>query len=112
MNKSRSIIAVITDILGDRVVVGISELKHAINAHFQTLPSDILLELLERILKNPTVIYEEKKGHLYHLFYKLENGKYLVTVIKKSKSGTFFSTIYPTGKSIRNKHKILRKVKI
>jgi hypothetical protein len=50
---ARKIIAVITDALGDRVVVGESELKHAGKEHFETLPTDILLELLERILKDP-----------------------------------------------------------
>lgn len=109
---SRKIIAVITDALGDRVVVGDNELRHALHEHFEALPKDILLELIERVLKDPTVIYEEKATHFYHLFYRLENGKYLVAVIKKSKSGVFFSTIYPTGRSIRNKHKNLRKVKL
>lgn len=108
----RKIITVITDILGDRVVIGESELKHALDAHFAALPSDILLELLERILKDPTVVFEEKATHMYHLFYRLENGKYLVAVVKKSKLGVYFSTMYPTGKLIRNKHKKLKKVKI
>jgi hypothetical protein len=108
----RKIIAVITDALGDRVVVGESELKHAGKEHFETLPTDILLELLERILKDPTVVYEDRATHFYHLFYRLENGKYLVAVIKKAKTGVFFSTLYPTGSSIRNKHKKLRKVKL
>lgn len=108
----RKIVAVITDVLGDRVVVGGDELKHAIKEHFENLPEDILLELLERVLKDPTTIYEETATNFYHLFYRLENGKYLVAVIKKSKTGVFFSTIYPTGKSIRNKHKNLKKVKL
>ncbi len=47
--NSRKIVAVITDILGDRVIIGESELRHAINAHFEIIPSDMLLELLERI---------------------------------------------------------------
>jgi hypothetical protein len=110
--SSRKIVTVITDVLGDRVIIGESELNHVIKAHFETLPIDILLELLERILKDPTLVYEERSVHIYHLFYRLENGKYLVAVVKKSKSGTFFSTMYPTGKSIRNKHKNLKKVKI
>mgnify|MGYP006446295313 CR=1 FL=1 len=87
-------------------------MKHAIEGHFDTLPEDIFLELLERILKAPTAVYEEETKHLYHLFYKLQNEKYLVAVIKKSESGTYFSTMYPTGKHIRNKHKELKKVKI
>lgn len=110
--SSRKIITIITDILGDRVVVGESELKHALEAHFDALPIDIMLELIERVLKDPTAVYEEKVAHAYHLFYRLENGKYLVAIIKKSKSGAFFATMYPTGKTIRNKHKKLKKVKI
>ena len=31
----RKIVAVITDVLGDRVVVGGDELKHAIKEHFE-----------------------------------------------------------------------------
>ena len=110
--KRRKIKAVITDALGDRVVIGEDELNHSIKEHFETLPEDILLELLERVLKDPTTVYEEIRTHFYHLFYRLENGKYLVAVIKKSKTGVFFSTIYPTGKTIRKKHKNLRKVRL
>lgn len=110
--SKRKILTVITDALGDRVVVGENELIHAIDQHFENLPQDILLELLERVLKDPTIVFEEKATHLYHLFYRLDNGRYIVAVIKKAKSGTFFSTIYPTGKLIRNKHKNLKKVKL
>ena len=110
--STRKIAAVITDVLGDRVVVGENELQHSIDAHFENLPSKILLELLEMVLKDPTMVFEETKLHFYHLFYKLDNGKYIVAVIKKSKSGVFFSSIYPTGKTIRNKHKNLKKVKL
>jgi hypothetical protein len=109
---NRKIIAVITDALGDRVVVGEKELDHAIKEHFQALPADILLELIERVLKDPTKIFEEKKLHQYHLFYRLDHSRYLVAVIKIGKSGNFFSTIYPTGKKIRNKHKRLKEIKL
>jgi hypothetical protein len=109
--KNRKIKTIITAATGDRVVVGESELLHAIEGHFDTLPEDIFLELLERILKDPTTIYEEESKHLYHLFYKLQNDKYLVAVIKKTETGTYFATMYPTGKEIRNKHKGLKKVK-
>jgi phage-Barnase-EndoU-ColicinE5/D-RelE like nuclease2 len=110
--SKRKIVAVITDILGDRVVVCEKELQHSIDEHFEILPTDILLELLERVLKDPTVIFEETRNHCYHLFYRLDNGRHIVAVIKKSKSGVFFSTIYPTGKKIRNKHKNLKKVSV
>lgn len=110
--KKRTIAAVITAITGDRVIVGEPELHHALEEHFQFLPQDMLLELVERILKEPTEIYEEPSPRHYHLFYRLNNGKYLVVVVKKSKSGNYFSSIYPTGKKIRNKHKKLKKVKL
>ncbi len=106
---SRKIKTIITAITGDRVVVGESELSHAIEGHFDTLPEDIFLELLERILKDPTVVYEEESKSLYHLFYKLQNEKYLVVIVKKVDSGSYFSTMYPTGKEVRNKHKKLKK---
>lgn len=38
------------------------------------LPDDILLELIERVLKDPTKIFEERTLHQYHLFYRLDNG--------------------------------------
>jgi len=41
----RKVIAIITDILGDRVVVGEKELEHAIDDHFSAIPQDIMLEL-------------------------------------------------------------------
>lgn len=109
---SRRIIAVITAITGDRVVVGEAEFNHAIEGHFQMIPRDMLLELIERILKDPTKIYEEKKPRLYHIFYHLDHRKYLVVVVKKSDSGNYFSTIYSTGSAIRNKHKKLKEVKL
>jgi len=107
----REISGIITDIMGDRVIVCAPELAHAIKEHFENIPQDILLELIERILKEPTLIFEERMTNLYHLFYRLDNGKYLVVIVKKAKTGAYFSTIYPTGRNIRNKHKTLKKVK-
>jgi hypothetical protein len=52
----RKVVAIITDILGDRVVVGEKELEHAIDDHFSAIPQDIMLELLERVLKDPSEI--------------------------------------------------------
>jgi hypothetical protein len=109
---SRKIAAVITAITGDRIIIGEAELKHAIEEHFQILPSDILLELIERILKDPTKIFEEVKLLQYHLFYRLDNRKYLVVIVKKAPTGNYFSTMYSTGNSIRNVHKNLKEVKL
>jgi hypothetical protein len=39
----RKIIAIITDILGDRVVVGEKELEHVIDNYFSAIPQDIML---------------------------------------------------------------------
>ncbi len=108
---ARKIAAIITAVTGDRIVVGEEELRHAIETHFPMLPSDILLELIERILKDPTKIFEQKKQSQYHLFYRLENRKYLVVIIKKVSTGNYFSTMYSTGVSIRNVHKNLKEIK-
>lgn len=108
----RKVAAVITAATGDRVVIGTDELKDHAMKHFPNIPTDMLLELIERILKDPSLVFEEKSTHQYHLFYKLDNSKYIVVIVKRSEQGSFFSSIYPTGKSIRNKHKRFKKVKI
>ncbi len=57
----RKIATIITAITGDRVIIGEEELKHALEEHFSILPVDMLLELIERILKDPSEIYEQIK---------------------------------------------------
>jgi hypothetical protein len=52
------------------------------------------------------------KPNQYHLFYRLDNGKYLVVVVKKTLTGNYFSTMYSTGDTIRNSHKGLKEIKI
>ena len=86
-------------------------INHAIKEHFSMLPIDILLELIERILKDPTKIFEQEKLSQYHLFYRLDNGKYLVVIIKRTSTGNYFSTMYGTGDSVRNTHKGLKEIK-
>ena len=111
----RKVIAIITDILGDRVVVGEKELEHAIDDHFSAIPQDIMLELLERVLKDPSEIYrdDQKTEQVYNFFYRLEKGpKYLLAIVKVTADGAFFTSMYPTGKQIRSKHKKLKKVKL
>jgi hypothetical protein len=108
---SRRVAAIITAITGDRVVIGEEELKHAMEEHFPMLPTDILLELIERVLKDPTKIFLQKKFHQYQLFYRLDNRKYLVVIIKKTSTGNYFSSMYSTGNSIRNSHKYLKEIK-
>jgi len=109
---SRKIATVITAITGDRIVVGEAELQHAKQEHFSMLPTDILLELIERILKDPTKIYEQQRLHQYHVFYRLDNRKYLVVIVKKSDTGNYFSTMYSTGDTIRKSHKDLKEIKL
>ena len=109
---NRKVTAIITAITGDRVIIGEQELKHALLEHFSMLPEDILLELIERVLKDPTKIFEQEKKSRYHLFYRLDNQRYLVVVVKKTSTGNYFSTMYSTGNSIRNSHKYLKPVKL
>lgn len=108
----RRVVTVITAITGDRIIIGEPELNHAKEEHFSMLPTDILLELIERILKDPSKIYEQEKLHQYLLFYRLDNRKYLVVVVKKTENGNYFSTMYSTGKTIRNSHKELKEIKL
>lgn len=65
---TRKIAAIVTAVTGDRVIIGEAELHHAIEEHFSMLPIDILLELIERVLKDPTKIFEQEKQNQYHLF--------------------------------------------
>jgi hypothetical protein len=58
---ARKVAAIITAITGDRIVIGEEELEHTIKEHFSMLPVDILLEPIERILKDPTRIFEQEK---------------------------------------------------
>lgn len=112
MSKDHKIVSVITSILGYRVVINYETFIHA-QKHF-FLPQDIFLELLERILKDPTVVYLEDLDHqkIYHHFYKLESKKYLLAVIKLTEDGAYFCSMYTTGESIKNKHKKMKKVKL
>lgn len=116
MTKKREIISIVTAITGHKVVIGESEVEHALHKHFR-IPKIKLLEIIEQILLDPSfVLMEESKAeHIkeYYLFYKLDDGGHLVVVVKiNPNQESFFSTIYPTGKTIRNPHKKLRRVKI
>jgi hypothetical protein len=115
MRTKRKIISIVTAITGHKVVICESELEHALHKHFR-IPKIKLLEIIEQILMDPSfVLLEESKvEHIkeYHLFYKLDDGGHLVAVVKVKDEESFFSTIYPTGKNVRNPHKKLKKVKI
>ena len=112
MPKKRKISKLVTCLTGERVVIGEQELRHA-QEHF-LLPDDIFLELLERVLREPSAVFVDKikKPTTYWLFYRLESGRYLVAIIKITKTGMYFTSMYPTGKSIRNKHKKLKRLKL
>ncbi len=109
---TRKVAAVMTAITGDRIIIGAEELKHAKEEHFSMLPTDILLELIERILKDPTKILKQEKLHQYLIFYRLDNRRYLVVIIKQTDTGNYFSSMYSTGNSIRNSHKDLKEIKL
>lgn len=111
IKKSRKIAAVITAITGDRVVVGELELLHAVEEHFEFIPREVVLEILERVLRDPVAVFEEEAAHLFHVFYKVDRNKYLVVIVKRAATGNFFASMYPTGSQMRAKHKKLRRVR-
>ncbi|MBI1860611.1 MAG: hypothetical protein HYR96_06815 [Deltaproteobacteria bacterium] len=85
MNKK--VTAVITDVLGDRVVVLTEALGHTMARHFPLFPEEIVLELVERVLRDPSEVFQEQKKHLFHLFYRFDSLHYLlVTVRRKHKN--------------------------
>jgi hypothetical protein len=108
----RKIVAIITSVQGDRVIVCKDELDHALR-HF-TLPQDIFLELLERVLKDPSDVFVDDltSPNVYHLFYRLESGRYLMAVVKLLDEGNYLASMYPTGKKIRGLHKKMKRLKI
>jgi len=108
---SKKVAAVITDVLGDRVVVLAEALEHTIARHFTLFPKEIVLELIERVLRDPSDIFEEQKKHLFHLFYRFDSRHFIVVVVKRVSDGSFFVTAYPTGATYRGKHKNLKRVR-
>lgn len=92
--------------------VGEAELRHAAR-HF-LLPRDLLLQLVARVLQEPTVVLVDDKRapHLYHLFYRLDDGRYLLAVVKRARERAFFASMYPTGKTIRSSHRQLRRMAV
>jgi hypothetical protein len=108
----RKVAAVITDILGDRVVVMAEAVEHVILRHFTLFPRTMVLELIERVLRDPSEVFEEKKKHIFHLFYRFDSHHYIVVIVKRTTQGSFFVTAYPTGAAHRGKHKNLKKVRL
>jgi hypothetical protein len=106
----RRLAAVVPSATGDDVQVGEAELRHAAR-HF-LLPRDLLLQLVTRVLQHPTAVYvdDRRHPHEYRLFYRLEDGRYLLVVVKLTPEGAFFASMYPTGKSVRPSHRKFKKV--
>lgn len=112
---SKKIIAVITAATSDRVIVTDDTIKLIIEEHFRGIPKDIILETVERVLRDPSEVYKDtqkSKGKEYDFFYRLETGEYVVVVVKILETGAFLSSMYPTGKKPRNKHKDFKRVKL
>mgnify|MGYP001605660547 CR=1 FL=1 len=94
LRKSR-ILSVIVAATGESICIGENELNHALQKHFR-IPKIKLLEVVEQVLLDPTLIFiEENKDNktnvkAYYLFYRLDDGGYLVVVVKKLVQGNFF----------------------
>ena len=110
----KKIVAIITALTGDRVIVTEEAIEHVANEHFQFVPQDILLEIIERILKDPSALYRDVReiNREFNFFYRLESGEFIVAVVKIIPEGAYLASVYPTGKKPRNKHKGFKKVKI
>ncbi|MBI1814091.1 MAG: hypothetical protein HYR72_03870 [Deltaproteobacteria bacterium] len=87
----RGVASVVTAATHDRVVIGDAELDHA-RRHFP-LPRDLLLKLVERVLMHPTAVLvdDAKSPRQYRLFYRLEDGRYLLAVVKVTRA--FFASM-------------------
>jgi len=112
--KHRKITAVITAVTKDRVIVTDEAIKHVIDEHFRGIPQDIILETIERVLKDPSDLYKDAQSDSreYDFFYRLESGEFIVAIVKIIPAGAYLSSMYPTGKRHRNKHKGFKKVKL
>lgn len=79
--------AIVRAATGDDVVIGETELQHAMR-HFP-VPRDLVLALIARVLEHPTVVLadDEREPHEYRLFYGLDDGRYLLAVVKLTPAG-------------------------
>ncbi len=110
----RKIIAVITAITGDRVIITSEAMKHVIEEHFRGIPQDIILETMERVLRDPTDLYRDgnNENKEYDFFYRLESGNFIVVIVKIIPDGAYLSSMYPIGQKHRNKHKKFKRIKL
>lgn len=107
----KNLTTVITSAQGQRVLISAEALQHSIDRHFPLIPEDIVLEVIERVLKDPTDIYLEQKKHLFYLFYRFDSKHYIVVIVKETPDGNFFVTTYPTGTKPRTKHRSLKRIR-
>lgn len=112
--RKRKISAVITAITGDRVIITDEAIRHIIDEHFKGIPKGIILETVVRVLRDPSDLYKDRQSDSceYDFFYRLEDGDFIVAIVKIIPDGAYLSSMYPTGKRHRNKHKRFKKVKI
>ncbi|NBU21534.1 hypothetical protein EBS43_09050, partial [bacterium] len=103
-----------TAVTGDRVIVTDEALRHVIEEHFRGIPQDIILETIERVLRDPTDLFRDSRDQSkeYDFFYRLESGDFIVAIVKIIPGGAYLSSLYPTGKKHRNKHKKFKRVKL
>jgi len=108
--EGRKRAAVIRAATADDVIVGEAELRHAMR-HF-ALPRDLVLTLITRVLEKPTTVLvdDRREPREYRMFYRLEDGRYLLAVVKTTRTGAFFTSLYPTGRRIRPSHRRFKRV--
>lgn len=108
---ARRIVASVKAVTGEKVSIGEAELVHAMR-HF-TLPRDLLIELVKRVLRHPTAVLVDDTRHPreYRLFYRLEDGRFILAVVKVVQDGAFFASMYPTGKRLRRSHRQFRRIR-
>ena len=113
MSAKRKILSVIRAATGTIVSIGELEVGHALK-HF-LIPQIKLLEVIEQVLLDPTKVFQESQsddGKTFYLFYRLENRRYLVAVIKSIENQAHFVTLYPTGTKIKAKHMRMKRIKV
>lgn len=108
--EGREQAAVVKAATGTNVIVGEAELRHAMR-HF-TLPRDLVLSLIRRVLEKPTVVLvdDTRTAHEYRMFYRLDDGRYLLAVVKVTARGAFFASLYPTGRRVRPSHRRFKRI--
>ena len=76
------------------------------------MPRDLVIALVARVLTQPTVVLADDvdSPHQYRLFYRLDDGRYILAVVKVTAAGMFLASMYPTGRTIRPSHRRFRRI--